>query len=112
VSLSRERETTETNNFDSPNWTESISTMRNWSISAEALYVYTDAGQVAIEAAFASNTAVAVTLTSTAGTTGAFQFTGNAWVTSLELEFETNEVVSYSIDIEGTGELTRSAISS
>jgi predicted secreted protein len=110
VSLSREKETIETNNFDSPNDAESIAGMKSWSLSAEALYFYTNAGQILIEAAFASTAPYHFRLTSAAGTVGAFQFTGQGHVTSLELDFETNEVVPYSFEIEGTGILTRAAI--
>jgi len=86
--------------------------MRSWSIDAEALYVYDDAGQLAVEAAFASNDPVEVVLTSAEATAGAYEFAGTAFVTELELEFETNEVVGYSISMEGTGPLTRAVIAS
>jgi TP901-1 family phage major tail protein len=110
LSLSRERDTTETNNFDSPDWAESISAMRSWSIDSDALYVYTDAGQAILEAAYASNDPHYFLITSAAGTVGTFEFQGQGYITEASLEFETNEVVAYSISVEGTGPLTRTAI--
>ena len=110
ASLGRERETTETNNFDSPDWKESISTMRSWSIDGEALYVYDDAGQQAIESAYAQDDAAGFRITSAAGTVGVYEFTGDGFVTEASIEFETNEVVTYSLSVEGTGPLVRAAI--
>lgn len=110
ASLGRQRETTDTNNFDEPDWKESISTMRSWDIDGEALYVYDDAGQVVLEAAYESNEAYFFRLTEVAQTVGAFEFTGRGFVTDASLEFSTNEVVTYSVSVEGTGPLVRAAI--
>lgn len=111
LNLSRERETTETNNFDSPDWAESISTMRSWSISGEMQYIYDDAGQRLLSQAFASNDAYHVELTSTAGTVGVYEYSGEAFVTSDEIDLEMNEVAGRSIEFEGTGALTEAEIS-
>lgn len=111
LSLSRERGTVDTNNFDSPDWQESLSTMRSWSIDGEALYVYDDAGQAIIEAAYAANAAYYFKITSADGTVGVFEYSGQGFVTDASVEFETNEVVTYSLSVQGTGALTRAAIS-
>ena len=111
ASLSRERDLIETNNFDSPDHAESIVGMASAELEMEALYVYDDAGQAAVEAAFADrSTPAAVVLTSADDTAGVFEFSGNLWITSLELSFETNEVVTYSISGTFTGQLARTQI--
>jgi predicted secreted protein len=110
IELGREKDTIETNNFDSPDDAESIAGMKSWSLDGEALYVYNDAGQVIVEAAFASVAPYYHKLTSRAGTVGVIQFTGQGHVTELSLSFETNEVVAYSYSVQGTGVLARAAI--
>jgi TP901-1 family phage major tail protein len=110
VSLSREREVIDTANFDDADWASNIAGMRSWSITSEALYVFDDAGQVLVETAFATTTAYYYKIISDAGTATTYKFQGQGRITSLEMTFETNEVVAFSIEIEGTGELTRELV--
>ncbi len=110
--LTRSRETIETNNFDSPDDAEHIAGMKSWSMDGEALYVYDDTGQQLIETAFAQTaTTYYFKLTSDAGTAGVYEFYGQGTITELEISGATNEVVTYTISIEGTGAVTREAIS-
>lgn len=114
ITLNRGRDTTETNNFDSPDDAESIATMRNWGISGGALYVYDDPGQEIVESARELSGAedpYQWRLTPVDQTrTGVYQFTGSGHVTDATIEFETNEVVAYNLEVEGTGGLTRATI--
>jgi predicted secreted protein len=85
--------------------------MASAELSMETLYVYGDAGQAAIEAAFADNDdPAAVVLTSADDTAGVFEYAGNLWITELELQMEMNEVVKYSISGTFTGAVVRTAI--
>lgn len=110
VTLSQEKETISTNNFDSPNDAQSIAGMKNWGMSCEALYVYDDAGQRLIIAAYNSVDPYHFRLTSAADTAGVYRYSGQAHVTSLEREFATNEVAGFSVEFEGTGTLTEEEI--
>lgn len=113
--LSREFATIEANHFgDFANATSLIGQF-SWSLSNEAFYVYDDAGQAAVEASVQAQKAAGATpptwrLTSRAGTVGAFEWTGTAWITSITMSGETDGIVSYNVDAEGTGDLTRAAI--
>ena len=113
--LSRTRQTIETSSDDNPNWSEKITGQRSWGISGEALYVYDNEGQQAIEAAYESDDPVLFRFTQIdqQGTpvVGSNQFTGQGLVTDASLQASTNEVVKYSLSIEGTGALTRSSVS-
>jgi predicted secreted protein len=109
-SLTRALSTIETSNDDSPEWATSITGQRSWGISGGALYVYDDAGQVLIEAAYAANTAYTFRIKRRDGATGSIQWTGTGFVTQADLQASTNEVIQYSLSVTGTGPLVATAI--
>jgi len=111
-SISDELDTTEINTFDNPDWAEHLGTMQSWSFDSDAVYSYEDSGQQALYAAKAGKVAVEVSITSANDTAGVYEWTGMGIVTSMSVEGEVNDAVKLSITIQGTGELTRAAITS
>ena len=110
IDLEREKEVIETNNFDSPNDEESIAGMKKWGLGGASLFVYNDAGQVLVEAAYESVDPYYFRLTPRAGIVGGYQFTGTGHVTSATLGFKTNEVIKYELEVQGTGALTKTTV--
>lgn len=108
--LSRERDTTDVNTFDNPDWREVIPTMKEWSISGDLYYAHADAGQRLLADAFASDEAYYFRLTRQDGLVGAYEFSGRGFVTNQTLEGEMNDPVSTPIEIIGTGTLTEAQI--
>ena len=114
--LAREFADIEANHFGDFANASSLIGMFSWSLSNEAFYVYGDAGQVIVEAQVAAQKVAGADpytwrLTSRAGTVGAYEWTGQAWITSRTMGGSTDEVVTYNIDVKGTGALTRAVLS-
>ena len=112
--LQRSKAMIETSSDEDPGWSTTIAGQRSWSMSGETLYVYDNAGQEAIEAAYESDDPVHFRLTQIdqAGepVVGSNQFKGLAHVTEASLQASTNEVVTYSLSAQGTGPLVRTAV--
>ncbi len=100
-SLERQLETIDTTSDENPDWAATMAGSRSWSISGGSLFVYDNAGQELIEAAYSSNAAYSFRFSVGGGT-----YTGQAFVTGLTIEGSTNEVATYAITITGTGPLT------
>ena len=109
ISVTREKNTIEGNNFDTPGWTESTAGRKSWSISAGALHVFSDAGQALVKTAYASDDPYFWKLRKADDETGSEILIGEGHLTSLEQEYEDDERVTFSIDIEGTGALAQTA---
>lgn len=111
LELDKELELIDTNNFDSPDWASSLVGMASASLDIEAMYVHGDAGQEALMAASEQRvTPPTIKLTSAAGTDGVKEWEGTAWVTSVNLSFGMNEVVTASFTLTFTEAITRTEI--
>ncbi len=94
-------------------WKSFISSLREWSISADGIYVVDDTALVSLETAFIDGTSVTVEFSdktktgTTAGTGDLMGWSGTAIITSFPIESPYDDALTYSIELQGTGELTQ-----
>ena len=96
-SISIEADTLEFTNFDSSGWKENKGSLKSWSGSLEGI------ADTAQTATLDLGSTVSVVLVE--GGSGSKTYTGEAVITSKNVESSTAELVTLSIDITGTGEL-------
>lgn len=101
ASLSMNASVIPTTTKASGGWETKIGGVKNWSISCESVYHTDCEAQTAILAAFENGTAVECELSNGTG----YYRKGNAIITSLSEEAGENDVVAYSMSLEGTGAL-------
>jgi TP901-1 family phage major tail protein len=106
ASLSRSADTIETTDKSATGKFRSyIAGFKEWSVDCDAFVVLNDTAQDAIETAFNDGSEVTVELI-----VGDSKYSGNALVTDLSMEFSMDDAVTYSLSLQGTGELTVSAV--
>ena len=110
--LTRSTATIDTSSDNDPDNTSAIPGMKSFNFSGEALYVYDDTGQQAIETAYdAQDSDNLPWMRLTSNTVGDNEFIGQVIITELDLApGSTNEVATYSISTEGVGAITKQAI--
>jgi TP901-1 family phage major tail protein len=90
-------------------WKQFISSVRDWSISADGMYIFDDTALLALETAFSDGEPVTVTISNknyTGGTSGEFiGWTGSGTITSFPIDAPYDDAVTYSLEIQGSGEL-------
>jgi TP901-1 family phage major tail protein len=92
-------------------WKSFIPSLREWSISADGIYVVDDDALLALEEAFIDGTAVTVEFSdktktgTTAGTGDLMGWSGSAIITSFPIESPYDDALTYSIELQGAGEL-------
>ena len=101
-SVTIEADTLEFTNFDSAGWKENKGSLKSWTGSIEG---FADTAQSATIAVGST-----VTLVLTEGGSGSATYTGDAVVTSKNVESATAELVSVSFDFTGTGTLTEGSV--
>lgn len=107
-------ETIDCSNKQSGIWASALPGQLSWTMSTSALYT-TDAGYAELFDKFTQRQAVPVKFgtrisdSSTGLDTAATYFSGNAYITSLELSAGNNEVATYSVEFTGEGALTKNA---
>ncbi|MCD6177553.1 MAG: hypothetical protein J7K29_06925 [Candidatus Cloacimonetes bacterium] len=89
-------------------WATFVTGKRNWTIDCDALVVLTDAGRTALETAAKDGTTIDVVLelTDDAETPNTTTYTGTAIVTSYQITASMGDVATYSVSLQGIGELT------
>lgn len=94
----------ESTSFDSSGWMEVIGGLKEWEVSTESLYVYSNAGQSALYSSFVAGTSVKIRILpkNTAGLTG---YVGDAIINSWEINMVPDDVISLSVGFKGTGTL-------
>jgi len=117
ASLSISAEVREASSKDSANWKDKSAGRFEWSCSTDGLYNMSTSGTTQsindLYAYFTGGTAVTVSFASKTGTTPSWTvdssvkyFTGSAVITSFEFTGADGETSTYSISLEGSGELT------
>lgn len=107
ATLNRSAETMESTSKDSTGWKEFEQSFKEWSIEAEGLLVDGDAGYLELEEAFNNGTKLKVELKmDTAGD----KWTGSVIVTDLPVEMPYDDLVSYSVTLQGSGALTKTEV--
>lgn len=102
ATLNRSKEVIEATTKDSNGWKESVAGIKEWGIDADGLVIMDDAGYAAIEDAFMNDKKVEVALVTPAGT----RYKGEAIVTDFPLEAGFEDMATYSLTLEGSGELS------
>ena len=101
-SLYMETETSETTTKDSGVWAESEATGLSWSVDCDGLVVVGDEGLEALETAWENLQQVDVKY----GTAEKYK-SGKAIITSLSSNSPSKEKTTYSVSLQGVGELTK-----
>ena len=101
-SINRETETAETTTKDSGVWSESEAVGLSWSVDCNGLVVVGDEGLAALEEAWENLEKVTVKY----GTRENYK-TGQAIITSLSSNSPSKEKTTYSVSLQGVGELTK-----
>lgn len=104
-SLSLGTDTTDTTSKDSGNWTENKPTYNNWSVSLDGLLSETDTAITNLRTEHAAGNQVMLQSEMPNGD----MYEGLATITSLEFEGSHDDEVTYSIELEGSGELAFTA---
>lgn len=95
---------------DSSGWEDNISGIRNWSGSAEVIYLSTGAAQAAARTAMTTATPNLVNFTFKQTTSNtAKKWQGSGWVTGFDLTHATDEAVLGTISFRGARPLIRTA---
>lgn len=91
-------------NFASNGWKEQIAGLKGWSGSSDGTWnVITDTtGQKALQDALLAGTTVAIEF----NINGTNKYSGSAFVKKISVDEPVDDVVKFSVDLEGTGALT------
>lgn len=109
VSQSFNMATRDTSNKDSGGWRELREAQKSWSMSGEGLfaedstYGYEDLFDVLVAR-------TQVTVKQTNSNSGDVEYSGSAYITSLERTAPNEDNITFSITLEGTGEITKAVI--
>lgn len=102
ATLSESSETIDITSKDSGGAYEYDYGLYGWTVSADGLYISSDSGYTALRDALRNKTKVKIQIQEEGATTQ----TGEALVTSNELEGPYDGEVTYSVEFQGTGKLT------
>jgi TP901-1 family phage major tail protein len=91
-----------TNKATGDGWKSSISGFKEWSVDCDGILVLDDTALAAIEAAFASGTAVIVEISDDSS----WGWTGSAYITDFPVEAPYDDASTYSMTLQGDGALT------
>lgn len=105
ASISRSMNVIETTDKTSNGWITKIGGMKEWSTELEAFMVVGDAGFTALNTAFKNRTAVDVEVA-----VGGITFKGKALISDFPIELPMDDAVTFSISLEGDGELTETPV--
>ena len=104
ATLNRSAETIDITNKVSAGWKEIITSVKEWSIDCDGVFVADDAALKALETAFNANTVVDVKISD-----GTWGYKGKAIITDFPIEAPYDDAATYSITLQGTGELQSAA---
>lgn len=104
ATLNRAKETIETTNKTTGGWKTFLPGLKEWSVDADGVYIVDGEGYELLEEAFNEDTPIIVEL-GEAGS-GKLGFTGEAILTEFPIECPYDDACTYSITLQGTGELS------
>ena len=112
VSLSMNVDTIDISTKDSSGWRDLLGGQKSFSLSADGLMDFAGvAADTEVDELFDQMFArTAVTFTFALSTPAGYTITGSGFITSLEISGGTEDAPTYSCSIEGTGELTKTAV--
>ncbi len=102
ATLSRSAETIDATSKDTAGfWKESVAGFKEWSIDCDGAYIESDAAYQLLESAFINSENVNVYIELPSGT----KYRGNVTITDFSLEFPYDDLVTYSLSLQGSGAL-------
>ncbi|PEJ37275.1 phage major tail protein, TP901-1 family [Bacillus pseudomycoides] len=102
ATLSRSAETVDATSKDTAGfWKENLSGFKEWSIDCDGAFIESDAAYGLLETAFLNSENVNVYIELPSGT----KYKGNCTITDFSLEFPYDDIVTYSISLQGSGAL-------
>jgi predicted secreted protein len=84
-------------------WPDGIMGARDWSISANGVYVDSDAAYLALDNSYLNQTTIMIKIKTMSG----YQYTGTSICTSLSEDSKMNDVVKFSCTLKGASALVR-----
>lgn len=113
-SLSINMDTIDITTKDSSGWNEFIGGAKSFTLSADGLMDFNSTGtDTEFDQLFdqlSGRTAVDFTFTLASTTSGDYFYTGDGYITSLEVSGGTEDAPTYSVSIQGTGALTQTDV--
>ena len=100
ATLNRSAETIDITNKVSAGWKESITSVKEWSVDCDGVFVADDVALKALETAFNANTVVDVKISD-----GTWGYKGKAIITDFPIDAPYDDAATYSLTLQGTGEL-------
>ena len=104
ATLNQSADTIEATSKDSNGWKEFETSFKEWSIDADGLLPVDDEGYDALQEAFNSGVKLEVEVSTIDGV----GYTGEALVTDFPIEMPYDDLATYSVTFQGTGELKKS----
>ncbi|WP_026688796.1 phage major tail protein, TP901-1 family [Alteribacter aurantiacus] len=102
ASLSRSAETIDATSKDTEGfWKENLQGFKEWSVDCDGAFIESDEAYGILETAFINSENVDVYLELPSGT----KYEGNATITDFSLEFPYDDLVTYSLSLQGSGAL-------
>jgi len=102
ATLSLSSDTIDTTAKDTGDWRTFLAGLKSWTISCDGVYNVSDTAMLSLENAFLNGTVIDIKLAKDTEWTA----TGQAIITSLDYDASLEDVMSYSIELQGTGALT------
>ena len=107
--------TRDISNKESAGWAEAMEGARNWDISVDGAYAWTDTSGSALtngaddmlNTYIITRTSVVIRFGNVTATTGNIYYEGTAWLTSFSVSAPTEDTATYSLSFTGTGALTQ-----
>lgn len=115
ATLTRSAETIDTTSKDDGLWASAIAGYRSWSIDVEGAWLEGDERLKALDTAFTAGTPIKVAVLMNTGAEGTAygtlkakeSYTGEAYITDFSYELPYDDLASYSMTLQGNGELKR-----
>lgn len=104
ATINRSMNVIETTDKTSNGWVTKVGGIKEWSVECEAFMVIGDAGYLALSQAFKNRDEIDVEMATGVGI-GHVSFKGKALISDFPVEMAQDDAVTFSITLEGTGEL-------
>ena len=104
ATLNRSADTIDATSKDGAGWQQNIAGLKSWSIDADGIFVESDEAYDILENAYLNSEEVTASIVLPSGS----QYEGLVIITDLPLEAPHDDLVTYSVSLTGSGQLTKS----